>query len=267
MRSHLPSDSYRLLEQVSFHDWIHDPSLIHQLTSIASQTLAAFTSSWGLFSGPYSSLEVFEAASEVLEANCRGYFPKTAKYYAQASYLLHQKDSSLRSLGLERLGRVFSEALPYEVSEYTEKIENLLEDSAVDCLRVLLHGTLQLTVEMCLDDEYGDLLEAQSIHNQLIQGIENRIFAVFQSAVEKNNIEVIPVICELGSESLRIRIYEWIIQTHPQLFTKFPMSSEVEKYLLYHDYMVDTTNHPLSIASPFLLHCTRETSIWSHSSL
>ena len=201
-----------------------------------------------------------------METDCRGYFPKPAKYLAQGSYLLRQ-DPSFHSLAIDRLGRVFSEVLPSEVSEYIQRVESLLEGSPVDCAQVFLHGTLQLPVEVCLDPESEDLLKAQSIHSQLIEEIESHLFNIVVIAIEDNKLDVIPFLCELGSDTLRMRVYDWLFEAHPEIFQHFPMRVELEDYLLHHNHFVSFLLIRSHLASQYILHCTWKTSHSSNSAL
>ena len=236
-------ESHSLLESISFQQWVTDTSYIQQLTFIASQTLIESNSSWGNNSILLPLLESYEAASEALEADSRGYFPKPAKYLAQGSYLLHH-DSSFHNLAIDRLGRVFSEALPSEIKFYIHRIESILKDSPVDCVQVFLHGLLQLPAEMCLDPENDDLLTAQSMHMELIEEIENHLFNAVTIAFENSLLDVIPHLTNLGSDTLLIRIYDWLLKYHPEIFQHFPLQEDVETYLLHHDYFVQFFTFP-----------------------
>ena len=68
--------------------------------------------------------------------------------------------------------------------------------------------------------------------------MENHLFRIVMIAIEGSKLDMIPLLCELGSDSLRLRVYNWLFESHPEIFEHFPMRAELEEFLLHHNHFV-----------------------------
>lgn len=180
----------------------------------------------------------FESAAEVLARDCRGYFSHAAKLLAEGSYLVRQQNDSLKTLGIDRLVRAFSEVTLDEVEGAVEKVSTLLEMQSENCVRVLLRGAVSFSLEQCGDYLHDSPASQAEAHDEAIAYIESSALALVQNDLQKGLTESAGVLCELGSSTLRRRLYEWALDHCPQTLAKLTSGAELEEFLLRHDYSV-----------------------------